>query len=528
MGNTGLDTKGNLTGSAPEKPSAAGSAESVLVNPRELAIALLSCGVVVSDSSGHELYANETARILLGSNGGDEGPKPTLYCEGLPIGLKRLLRDHAAGGATRRRMQLEHPEYGCLRATLTRVDRPPEGRFVHMTLEPGPRRDWRWAGRANPIASISHELRNALTSVGEAIELLREEQNGKQTEMQRRLLDTASRESARMHRLVQGTLSASRVGAGAVRVAARWVNLAAIAGDIVRSFGPTARKSGVELQYDAAQSAVWCHADANLLTQALGNLVVNAIRYTPARRSVSVGARGFEDVTGKAFVELVVRDTGAGLVADEAASLDEGLAESPNAPKPNGVEGNMGIGLSIVRDIVEMHGGRLALDSEAGAGCCFRMVLRPDFRLNDYWRLAQIANAIKLAQIFNTPLAIVQVVMVDAKAGEDGDEEDETRLLGLPVVEQALLEGLPPSDSVLIGDRAITLLLHDITGKDAQRVAERTVAGLAKILRSVAKPCTRLALAFGVAGYPDDAHAASDLLAIAEQQVQRTGVGRFD
>ena len=475
------------------------------------ALDLLPCGVAIAEASGRLVLTNRAARILLGLEGRSLDDV-SVGCEGRRVSLGELVRDHAAGATLRQRLQVEHPEHGWLRTTVTRMTNGRPAPMVHLVVEPGPRRDWRWAGRSDPVASVAHEIRNVLTSLGEAVTLLTEEAAGPLSEFQKRLLTGANEDTARLRQLADDLLAASRSGAGVVRIAARRVDLAKMTQRTASSLASVAAKAEVELRAEQPSAGVWCHGDAKLLTQALVNLVGNALKFTPPGGRVDVAASHHRDGRGAELVEVAVKDTGPGLSAGE---IDQILHQGRVSAREEQMAG-LGLGLKIARDIVEQHGGRLAVESVAGEGSCFRLVLPRDFRQSEYWRLAQIAHAVKLAQAMHVPLSIVEIGMLPMSAGAGGSER---HAMDLPLVEQCLIESLRPSDSVLAGGNSMTLLLYDADRQGARIVAERSVEVLARMLDGLPGSHPRCAIAFGLASCPADGTAANELAERARREL---------
>lgn len=484
-------------------------------DPKNVALDLLPCGVAVADAAGRLVVANEAARVLLGLEGQDLD-QVMLHYEGQPIRLGELIRDHVAGATLRQRLQLEHQEHGWLRATLSLAEEE-GGPMVHLTLEPGPRRDWRWVGRSDPLSAIGHELRNAVTSLHEGLDLLGEDRLGRLSEPQKRLLSGAKRDAGRMMRLTENMLAARGSRAGAVRIAATRVDVPEFMRGVATSFEAAAAKTGVQLALDEMSEPTACHGDVNLLTQAVGNLVVNALKFTPSGESIRLGARRFEDESGEEFVELSVKDTGPGIPANEVKRILEG-SSGPHSSTPSEEGKGLGMGLLIVREIIEQHGGHMSVESEVGVGTCFRLAIPVDFRRSKHWRLAQIAGAIKLARVVRVPLSIVEMRLIAMKdtvepwAAEKG-------MLQLPLVEQCLVDSLRPSDAVLVSEASAMLVLHDTDEQGARLVAERAIDVLARLFSGLAEPCPSSAIVFGIATYPSGGTSPTELVATARQDL---------
>jgi len=390
-----------------------------------------------------------------------------------------------------------------------------------MVIEQGPRRDWRWAGRSDPLAAFGHELRNALTSLQEGLSLTIEGAAGPLSEGQRRLIQVVKEDVARIARMAQDMLAASRVRAGSVRVAARRADAAELARDVMRSRQGMATGAGVHLDFRDTPEAVWCHADPDLLRQALENLLENALRATPSGGRVAVAVRRFVDDQGESFVEVAVRDTGPGLSPPQLEQILSRGRRSCGSGAQDGQQG-LGIGLAIVRDIVEQHGGQLAAESTPGEGSSFRMILPSDFRQSERWLLAHISDVIKLARAVGASTSVVKIG-VFAPADTKAPWGSRRGLVQLPLVEQCLEEILRPSDTVVLGERSATLVLFDVDGPEARRAANRAVAALTRLLERLPEPYPSSAISFGVGSYPDDGESAADVVEAARHDLRSAG-----
>jgi signal transduction histidine kinase len=220
--------------------------------------------------------------------------------------------------------------------------------------------------KAEFFALVSHELRTPLTSIIGYLELLSEE-GSRLSEDGRSFLEVIERNANRLERLVGDLLLVAQVEAGTFALALGDIRLDALAADAVAAARPRARREGVELALEA-ESMPSCAGDPQRLAQVFDNLMSNAIKFTPAggRVTVRVGVRGSE-----ATVEVV--DTGVGIPSDEQANLFDRFYRTARAEREQ-VQG-VGLGLSIVKAIVESHGGAIRMSSEEGSGTTFSVTL---------------------------------------------------------------------------------------------------------------------------------------------------------
>ncbi len=219
------------------------------------------------------------------------------------------------------------------------------------------------------IATVSHELRTPLTSIIGYIELLRDEgMDGPNTGQ---FTEVIGRNAEQLLRLVGDLLFLSRMRTGKLAIDLHATDLAGLAAKAVAEMRPQARRKNVELVLSATAVPPFA-ADPVRITQLLGNLISNAVKFTGAggRVEVSIGAQ--ED-----GAVLAVADTGAGIPAADREKIFERFYRSATAARL--VVPGTGLGLPIVKAIVEAHGGSITVDSAEGQGSTFtvHLPLRP-------------------------------------------------------------------------------------------------------------------------------------------------------
>ena len=219
--------------------------------------------------------------------------------------------------------------------------------------------------REDLIATVSHELRTPLTSIIGYTELLQDLPEEEVSPTARRLLGVVQRNAARELRLVDDLLTLAFLGQERMSVALEPVDL----GQIVRSAAETgrtsARRRGLTVEvHDAGVDLV--HGDAQRLGQVVDNLLANAVKFTPPGGRVEL--RVLDD--GDAAL-LEVADTGPGVPAEDLERIFERLYRSAGAVEAQ-VPG-AGLGLPIVRAIMDAHGGRVEASSEPGSGTVVRV-----------------------------------------------------------------------------------------------------------------------------------------------------------
>ena len=207
------------------------------------------------------------------------------------------------------------------------------------------------------IARVTHELRTPLTSINGYLEVLGDPSVAPSDG--REFLARIRRNSDRLMALVDDMLLAAQAGQNALVLTKSAVDLAALARHAAVRNEALATGRGLRLTADAAEP-VLVHADEPRLAQALERLVLNAIKFTP-RGEIKIAARVRD---GEALLE--VRDTGIGIGPSDQERVLAPFRRGAAAERAE-VQG-AGLGLSIVKAIVDAHGGTLTIDSETGAG----------------------------------------------------------------------------------------------------------------------------------------------------------------
>ena len=222
------------------------------------------------------------------------------------------------------------------------------------------------AYKSQLIATVSHELKNPLTSIVGHLEIL--ESRPDVPASIRSSLAAMDRGSQRLVRVVEDLLLLSKVGDPHNPVIAAPVDLHRILDDAVDLTSLTAERKQLQVQVDAPDGAVLASGDADELDRVCANLVSNAVKYTPAGGAIHLCVARADDQ-----VVLTCRDEGIGISAADQEQLFTEFFRSAN---PEAVtQPGTGLGLAIVKRIVERHGGRIEVDSALGAGSTFRIFL---------------------------------------------------------------------------------------------------------------------------------------------------------
>ena len=216
------------------------------------------------------------------------------------------------------------------------------------------------------LAMLAHELRNPVATINYALRLLRPGDNADADA--EAALDIAGRQVNHMSRLIDDLLDVSRITRGLVALRRETVDAAAAVGRVAKAAAPQAESHGLRLTVSPATAPLWVDADPTRLEQVFANLINNAIKYTPEGGRVEVAV---EPDGGEVVVR--VRDDGVGIAADMLPRVFDLFAQADRTLARSG--GGLGIGLTVVRRLVEMHGGRITASSD-GEGRGSEFVVR--------------------------------------------------------------------------------------------------------------------------------------------------------
>jgi signal transduction histidine kinase len=219
------------------------------------------------------------------------------------------------------------------------------------------------------LSHVSHELRTPLTSIKGLVENMLNRLAGPLVEKQEMYLARVKVNADRLIRMIVDLLDLSRIESGKIELSPAEVALPKLAADVVEQLRPLAHAKGQRLELHRPQSELSVWADLDKVSQILTNLVDNAIKYTPEGGLVTV--RVAQD--GPFFAKVSVTDTGEGIAPDALPKLFDPFFQASRA-REVGRKG-LGLGLSIVKNLVELHGGTIAVQSEAGKGSTFHFTL---------------------------------------------------------------------------------------------------------------------------------------------------------
>jgi PAS domain S-box-containing protein len=215
--------------------------------------------------------------------------------------------------------------------------------------------------RDETLGIVSHDLRNPLTTIALSADLLRDATPAEQPE----LVDTIRKSARQMQRLIQDLLDVARVEAGGLAVSTSVIDPESLVREVCAQQEPLAEQKNLRLACEMRTPLPRICADHDRLVQVLGNLIGNAVKFTPERGSITIEAKQRDSQ-----VHFVVRDTGPGIPEKDLKNVF-----TPYWQAKKTAHMGAGLGLAIVRGIIAAHGGQVWAENAPGGGAMFTFTI---------------------------------------------------------------------------------------------------------------------------------------------------------
>ena len=334
----------------------------------ESAFDALSQGLILVNEKLRAKFANGAAAVLLGAKRDD-------IVSGMPVAdfirNEKVMRaiEEVAAGTTRRRTTVEVMRKdertgatGVLKFNVRPVRRE-DAAAAMVVIEDVTQQRVADEARNSFVAQATHELRTPLTNIRLYVESAIDEGEDNPA-LRAKCLNVINQETRRLENIVSEMLSVSEIEAGCLKLNIGDLRLDTIFTELQTDFSAQAEEKQLTLKFNLPPKLPAIKADREKLTLSLHNLVGNALKYTPANGSVTVNV----DVSSTALrVEVI--DTGIGIsVEDQARIFDKFYrAKDPRVGKITGT----GLGLTLAREVVRLHGGDITVDSQIDKGSTF-------------------------------------------------------------------------------------------------------------------------------------------------------------
>jgi signal transduction histidine kinase/ligand-binding sensor domain-containing protein/CheY-like chemotaxis protein len=220
------------------------------------------------------------------------------------------------------------------------------------------------------FANISHEFRTPLTLILGPLERLKESRAAAPAVAD---VEMMRRNALRLSHMIDQVLDLSKIESASFALNLRQTDVREIARVCAASFTPLAGSHGLDLRLDVPAHSVLARIDAEQIEKCLNNLLSNAVKFTPAGGNVSVRVRAESDASGRSWAILRVADTGVGIPPEAVERVFDRFFQIDDERQPS--RRGTGIGLSLTRELVSLHGGTISVESTLGAGAAFTVRL---------------------------------------------------------------------------------------------------------------------------------------------------------
>ena len=307
------------------------------------------------------------------------------------------------------------------------------------------------------ISTVSHELRTPLTVIREGVSQIRDELLGPVPDNQKAFLDMALQNSDRLGRIIEELLDVSRLEAAQVNLHRRPCDLAEVAGEVAENFKTIAQRKKLEILTDFMPETIEIYIDRDKIIQVLTHLIHNALKFTDEGH-IKIHLRVREG-----FVECKVSDTGKGIAAKDLPHAFQNFSQFGRTAGPG--DHGTGLGLSICKKLIELHHGRIKIESTPSKGTTATFLL-PQYSHGEFFKAA-IRQAMDRCEGKEGPLSIIIFNILDFEALE--------KKLGVRYVERIILkmekiinDALRRVIDVVIKDaKAVMVLLPETSRENA-------------------------------------------------------------
>lgn len=329
------------------------------------------------------------------------------------------------------------------------------------------------------LVMLAHELRNPLTPISNAVQILQREPDN--IELTRETHHIIARQVRHMTRLVDDMLDVSRITRGKIHIERESMDLASLLRVVCQDIQPQFDEAGIELAVSIPASGIWLDADPTRITQVLDNLLGNARKFTPRRGRVQVTLS-----TAKGQAMLSIADTGIGIDPVLIPELFEPFTQA--AQSLDRSSGGLGLGLSVAKGIVELHGGEITVQSagkQRGATFTVKLPLaiprqvpaeKPCGIRGKRYRFLVIEDNVDAATTMRMLLELLGHEVHIAHTGPAGLEQAFKVMPEVIICDIGLpdMDGFAVAEKLRADSRTASVLLIALTGYSQSSFAERT------------------------------------------------------
>ena len=361
--------------------------------------------------------------------------------------------------------------------------------------------------RTEFMSHVSHEIRTPLTSLMESISLVLDGTLGGLNKEQEEFLALAHSEVKRLSRLVSGLLNISQIEAGKAKIKKRPTNMHFIIENVCRDMVLEANKRKISLESNLPYDLV-AHVDPDKTIQILNNLVNNAIKSTPEGGSIFIRAE-----KKNRYIKVMVTDTGYGI---ESGNMDKLFEKFASFDHGFGGYKGAGLGLTITKELVEMQGGKISVESKLGEGSEFSFTIpQYDFPFFSAEHLDDEIERAKKQKLKKQVMMLLIVKASNLKKIYSGDERAEF----LTELENTLNSVIRYSYDLIVeyGDDGKAIIFNEVSKNKVSLIKDRVEKAVKEH-----KFSDDLDIRQYMILYPDDGNNGKELLEKIDERMGKT------
>lgn len=365
------------------------------------------------------------------------------------------------------------------------------------------------------VSTVSHELRTPLAIVKGAISNLEYGIVGPLSEKQLALVKTTSRNVERLTRLINNLLDMARLESGKITVRLRRVDLKPILEDLNKNYETQIKQKEIQLVLDLPHYMMPCYADSDLLVQVLHNLIDNALRFAKNRIVIKC-----QDIVGdeKNQLQISIIDDGPGIEKTHQAVLFNKFEQIHRPMGGSGYKGT-GLGLALCKEIIELHQGKIWMESEVGCGARFHFLI-PQYDIDHDFRTL-LNEAMILASSKKFSLGVFCFSVQNLKALRKNLEDIELNKLFEMVEDKIRVHCLRQTDHLFHYTlKDFLTIIPDIGPMGARSILNRIKKTIEECMRDYLGSNIAPHIAAGFAIYPELSTSPEGLIAVALQSMR--------
>ncbi|MDD5774039.1 MAG: ATP-binding protein [bacterium] len=351
------------------------------------------------------------------------------------------------------------------------------------------------------ISIVSHELRTPLSITKEGLSLVLDKTLGELNEKQEKFLTIAKNNIDRLTNIINSLLDISKIEAGKLELKRASVNLNELISGIIFSFSKQANDKGLELKVRLPKEQIEIYADEGKVIQIFTNLMSNAMKF------VEKGYIEVSVIEKENEIECTVADSGIGISGDDLPKVFNKFQQFGRIPGTG--EKGTGLGLSIAKSLVELHNGKIWIESQLGRGTRFIFTL-PKYTREMVFK-ESINKGIKEAMKDHIKMSIITVFTETSK-----DLSGEKKEHILRELEDVLRNGLRGAGDMIFKESEDIIIMVGC-GKEGALIVEGRLEQAAYDYLDKKNLADKVKLEFGYATYPDDGSSDDELLKKARE-----------